>query len=386
MSGRSERPAGAKPADRSPLRVCVVGPSLDIIGGQSIQAHLLLERLRGVPSLEMSFLAVNPRLPGILHRLQRIKYVRTIATSAAYIGALVRRVPAADVLHVFSASYWSFILAPVPAMLIGRLYGKRVILNYHSGEAEDHFHRWRRTAVPLAGLAHRIVVPSEYLVEVFARIGLRADAIGNFVEIDRIVFRARDVIGPVILSNRNFEPHYNVSAVLRAFALVQARFPDARLTVAGDGSQRGHLRELARELALRNVEFTGPVPPQRMAVLYDSADIYLNASEIDNMPLSILEAYAAGLPVVTTAAGGIPYITKHQETGLLVERGDVAGLAAGVIRLLGDPALVRTLTTNARAECLERYAWRAVAGQWERCYRSLVGAPGGALVSARQTE
>ena len=117
--------------------------------------------------------------------------------------------------------------------------------------------------------------------------------------------------------------------MLRAFAIIQQRLPEARLIVAGDGSQRAPLEHLARELGLRNTEFTGQVRHERVVELYDAADIYLNGSEIDNQPLSILEAFACGLPVVTTDAGGIPFVVTGGETGFLVKRGDYEAMAAG---------------------------------------------------------
>jgi glycosyltransferase involved in cell wall biosynthesis len=196
-----------------------------------------------------------------------------------------------------------------------------VILNYHSGEAADHLARWRHTAIPMMRLTRRIVVPSPYLVEVFARFRLPSEAIFNIVDASRFRFRERRTLRPAFLANRNLEAHYGVATLLHAFALIQHKRPAASLVVAGDGSQRAELETLARELNLNNITFTGAIPAERMPALYDAADIYLNASEVDNMPLSILEAYAAGTPVVTTDAGGIPFILSHEETGLLVPTG-----------------------------------------------------------------
>jgi len=107
-----------------------------------------------------------------------------------------------------------------------------------------------------------------------------------------------------------FESHYNIACVLRALALIQKRWPDALLTVAGDGPQREQLRQLARDLSLRNVRFVGRVPPEHMPALYDEHDVWLNGSDVDNMPTSILEAYACGLAVAGTNPGGIPYIVE----------------------------------------------------------------------------
>src|SRR5258705_6131820 len=138
------------------LRVLIVAPSTDILGGQAVQASRLLAQLRAEPSVEVGFLPVNPRFPRQIRRLQKIKYVRTIITSALYSIALLARVRQFDVIHVFSASYFSFLLAPTPAILTSKLYGKRVVLNYRSGEAEDHLRSWRRTAGSVLRLADAI--------------------------------------------------------------------------------------------------------------------------------------------------------------------------------------------------------------------------------------
>ena len=142
------------------------------------------------PSLEIGFIPHNPKLPGPLRRLQDIKYVRTIVTTLLYWALAITRLWRYDVIHAYSASYYSYLLSVVPIILLGRLYGKKVLLNYHSGEAEDHLANWRLTAIPIIRLAHTIVVPSGYLVDVFARFGLQARAIHNVVELD--VFRYRE--------------------------------------------------------------------------------------------------------------------------------------------------------------------------------------------------
>ena len=350
------------------MRVCVVAPSLDILGGQAVVAQRLIEHLRRDPSLDLSFIPHNPRLPGPLRALQRIKYVRTIVTSIAYLWLLLSRLHRYDVVHVFSASYWSFILAPTPALLIARLYGKRVVLNYRSGEALDHLTNWPRTSLPVLRRATTIVVPSGYLVDIFARFGLQAQRVYNFVDVDRIPYRARAGVRPQFLANRNFAPLYNVSCVLRAFALIQASVPDARTDGRRRWSAARDLEALARELGLRNVEFLGQVAPARMASLYDQADVYLNSPNIDNMPNSIVEAFAAGVPVVTTRAGGIPYIVTHDRTGLMVDCDDHRALAAEALRLLADPALAERLAGNARSDVLEKYTWAAVHRDWRRIY------------------
>ena len=359
-------------AIRGSIRVCLVAPSLDILGGQAVQASRLFRSLQDVPSVVVELLPINPRLPGVLRLLQRVRYLRTVVTSVRYVWTLITRLPRYDIVHVFSASYFSFLLAPTPALLVGRWYGKRVVLNYRSGEAEDHLRRWGRSVLAILRRADVLVVPSGYLVEVFRRVGIGARVVGNIVDLRQFALRERKSLRPIFLSNRNLEVHYNVACVLRAFARIQRRRPEARLIVAGDGSQRGALLRLASELGLQNVEFVGRVTPARMPALYDTADVYLNAPDVDNMPASILEAFASGLPVVTTDAGGIPHIVRHDETGLIVPRGDHDAMAAAALRLLDDPVGAYRLTCRALDECRLRYAPDVVAAEWVRLYQGLM--------------
>jgi glycosyltransferase involved in cell wall biosynthesis len=345
------------------VRVLLIAPSVNIIGGQSIQANQLLRRLAKEPSVQVHFLAVNPRLYPALS----MKYVRTVITLALYLARLAARIGRADVLHIFTPGYFAFYLAPVPALLLARLLGRKTILNYHDGRAEDHLAQW-----PMARrcmrLATTIVVPSDYLVDVFARFGLKATRIHNIAETDTLRYRERPQPQPVFLHNRGLAPEYNPACTLHAFAIVQRRYPEARLAIAHSGPLRDHLEILARSLGLRQTLFVGPVSPPQMAALYDSSDIYLMSPNADNMPLSLLECFAAGLPIVASNAGGIPNIVEDRQTGLLFPPNDHQAMAACALRLLEEPGLAERLARNARAQC-EKYAWPQIRPQWLALYR-----------------
>ena len=355
-----------------PIRLLLVAPALRILGGQAVQANYLLDHLSHEPGFEVSFVPHNPRLPGPLRLLQSIKYVRTLVTSFVYCINLLIKVPQHDIVHTFSASYLSFLLAPAPAILIARLFGKKIVLNYRSGEAEDHLRCWPRTAVPIMSLADELIVPSQYLIDVFRKFGLRASAIANIIDQSRFKFHERKPLRPIFFSNRNLYPLYNVACILRAFAKIQQRFPDAKLIIAGDGSQRQSLEALAGDLKLQNVDFRGRVSPSRMNELYDEADIYLNSSNIDNMPGSILESFASGVPVVSTSAGGIKCIVAHEQTGLLVPKNDHEAMASWAIKLLESPEMAASIARNAYEEC-SAYTWEAVRESWLATYRRLAG-------------
>jgi L-malate glycosyltransferase len=353
-----------------PLRIAIVAPSIGILGGQAVQAARLLRAWQGDPDVRAWLVPINPEPPASFAAATNIKYLRTVTTQLFYWPLLVRELRRADVVHVFSASYSSFLLAPLPAVLIAKLFGRPVVMNYRSGQAPDHL---KRSAIARATLrwVERNAVPSRFLRDVFAGHGIRAEVIPNIVDVDRFAFRRRAPLGPRLLSTRNFEPLYNLECTLRAFRLVQDEHPSATLTLVGGGSQETRLRELASELRLANVRFAGPVPPEEIWRYYAEADVYLQTPDIDNMPSSVLEAFASGCAVVSTKAGGVPAILTDNIHGLLVPCGDHRAAAAAVLRLLNDPALADRLSTAARESC-EQYRWSSVRAQWLALYDSLV--------------
>lgn len=348
----------------TPANVVLVAPSLDILGGQGVQAAALAERLRADGN-EVAFIAINPRFPSGLRWLRRHAYVRTVLNEALYLPSLRRMRPAA-VAHVFSASYWSFLIAAVPAMIAARALGKRVVLHYHSGEADDHLTHWGALVHPWLALAHEIVVPSDYLREVFARHGYHVRVIPNVVDTSAFRFRSRQPLRPRLLSTRNFEPHYRVENTIAAFAILQARHPDATLTLAGYGRLERRLRDQAAPLG-GAVRFRGRVDPREIPALCDEADIFVNSSVVDNQPVSLLEAFAAGLPVVTTGTGDIRGMVRHGCTGMIVPADDPPAMAAAAAALIDDPAQAERMARAAR-QTAERHAWAEVRRAWAEVY------------------
>ena len=142
----------------------------------------------------------------------------------------------------------------------------------------------------------------------------------------------------------------------------------------GGGRQDGMLRQLVARLELKNVVFVGQVRPDEIAGYYTANDIYIQSPNIDNMPTSVIEAYASGLPVVSTAAGGVPAILTSGEEGLLAPLDDHEALAAHVLHLLDDSALAERLAGAAYARC-RACTWPSVRGQWLAAYREVLTRP-----------
>jgi glycosyltransferase involved in cell wall biosynthesis len=358
------------PVPRRKLRVAFVAPSLRFVGGQSVQADLLLRHWQNDPELQAQFIPVDPPFPAGLRWAERIPFLRTIIREPLYVFSLWRGLKDADVAHIFSASYWSFLVAPAPAWLIAKLRGKKTVINYRSGEARDHLLRFR-SALPVLRRADVLIVPSGYLVDVFREFGLTAAVVPNIVDLAQFSFRERKPLRPQLVCTRGFHPYYCIDVVVRAFAEVQRAFPEARLDLVGKGPLEGQIRSLVSELRLPGVNFAGVASRQEIGRYYDQADIFINASRLDNMPVSVIEAFASGTPVVSTAPESMPYLVEHERTGLLSEPGDPSALAKNVIRLLTDAELARRVALQAYEES-HRYHWTAVREHWLETYRSLL--------------
>jgi L-malate glycosyltransferase len=347
------------------IRVCIVAPKW-MTGGQAIEARTIVEGFASDPGVRVEMQPIDPRIPGWL---ARIRGVRTLARMPLFLGGLIVRILRSDVVHVCTAAYGPFVLTTSPAILLARLLGRPVILNYRDGRAPDHLRSpWVRWMVRRASL---LVFPSGFLRDVFGRFGLEGEVVSNVVDTQRFRFRERRPLRPVLISSRLLETLYAVDNTIRAFRLVRQEVPDARLIVIGGGHQEQMLRDVVAEEGIEGVEFHGPVNHDEVAGWYDRADVFVNSSREDNMPHSIIEAFSSGLPVVTTGAGGIPYLVEHERNGLLIEPDRPDQMATAVLRVLRDPGLAEYLITTGRADCEAIYSWNAARRRWIRVYETM---------------
>lgn len=349
------------------IRVCLVAPGF-MTGGQAVEARTLLEGFAEDPEVHVELQPIDPKLPTFL---AAIPGLRTLCRMPLYHVGLLRRILRADVVHVFTAAFWPFLLTTTPAILYGRLLGRPVILNYRDGRARDHLKyapvRWilRRATV--------LVFPSGFLRDLFAEFGLNGHVISNVVDTRRFVFRHRDPIRPVLISARLLEELYAVENSILAFELVRQAHAEARLIIVGDGDRRPALEAIVRERGIAGVEFVGRVSHAEMGQWFDRADIMVNSSRIDNMPHCLIEAFAAGLPVVTTPSGGIPYIVQDGVNGLHVPVDDPKAMADAVGTLLVDVASTDQMVAAGLREVHTRYSWNAARAEWSTLYHHLGG-------------
>jgi L-malate glycosyltransferase len=320
--------------------------------------------------IEALFIPVDAELPQPIRWIRGIPVLRTLLREPFHLAQLWRGMKDADVAHAFSASYWSFLLSPALAYGVARMRNKKILIHYHSGEAEDHLRRsW--IARQILKRADCVAVPSGYLAGVLKRFDVKTAVIPNFIDFSQFAYRQRRPLCPQLICTRGFHPYYRVDDVVRAFSKVKSEYPSASLLLLGAGPTESEIRELVRSLGLKDVNFAGSIPREEIGRYYDQADIFVNASVLDNMPVSILEAFASGTAIASSAPEGIRYLIEHERTGLLSNPGDWSALADNVLRLLREPGLAESIVENAHQES-RTYRWESVREKWLSLYRSLL--------------
>jgi glycosyltransferase involved in cell wall biosynthesis len=353
------------------LRVAIVGPLPPPAGGMANQTRQLMELLQN-DGINATVIQVNP--PYKPEWVGNIPIVRAFARLIPYLFNLWKVAGQASVFHIMANSGWSWHLFAAPAVWIAKLRGVRSVVNYRGGGAETFLQKsffWIR---PTLNATDLIVVPSGFLENIFANWKVPAKVIPNIINVSRFLPRSKQesngVSTPHIVVTRNLEPIYDIPAAIEAFAIVQKSFPTAKLTIAGSGPLRTELEQLVKQKGIEPlVRFTGRLSSEEIAALYQTADVMLNSSQIDNMPNSVLEALASGVPVVSTDVGGVPFIVHHEVTALLVPAKDHLAMANAIKRILSDSALANTLISNGLIS-IQDYTWPVVREKWLSAYQA----------------
>jgi len=300
----------------------------------------------------------------------RLPVLRAAFRLLPYLARLWRTAGQVDLFHVMANSGWAWHLFAAPAVWVAHWRGIPAVVNYHGGEAELFLQRSQSLVRLTMHRAHALVVPSGFLVDVFARFEMRAQVVPNIINLDRFAPRSpAPTTAPHLVVARNLEPLYDNLTALRAFQTVLQTWPQARLTVAGSGPQAAELQQFVQSHGLSHaVQFTGRLERDAMAALYRSADIMLNPSLADNMPNSILEAWASGVPVVSTNVGGIPYLAQDSVNATLVHPGNPNAMAQACLALLADPTLWQQ-RAQAGLQQAQRYTWARVQPVLAGVYR-----------------
>jgi glycosyltransferase involved in cell wall biosynthesis len=235
----------------------------------------------------------------------------------------------------------------------------------HGGNLPNRLLKNPGLSKKLFGNAKTNVSPSMYLYEAFKAKGFdNISYIPNSIEIDQYSFSLRKDITPKLLWVRSFAEIYNPMLGVEIIRGLLEKCVKASLTMVGP-EKDGALKECRKETEESNlpITFTGKLEKNQWIDLSRSHDIFINTSNFDNTPVSLIEAAALGMPIVSTNVGGIPYLIDNNLTGILVPPNDAAEFTIAISSLLKDSSLVTSLSENARRK-VEAFDWKGVKVSW----------------------
>jgi L-malate glycosyltransferase len=353
------------------LRIALVAPFPPPAGGMANQAQQLEGLLVGEG---LSVLRVRTNEVYWPSWIGHVPVVRAVFRLIPFLFRVWTALGRVDIVHLLANSGWSWHLGATPVIWLAKLRRKPVILNYRGGKAAEFFASSLRWVSPSLRQVARIIVPSQFLAVIFSEIGFNTTIVPNIVDLSRFNpshHRERDLLRPRLLVARNLEALYDNATAIRAFQIVYRRYPGASLYLAGSGAELMQLKKLAKDLELeQSVFFIGQVDNTKIHEIYAETDVAINPSRADNMPISLLEAFASGVPVVSTAVGGVPYMIEDGKTGLLVEVGNHVQMSEAVMKLLEDEHLHARIAMDAREQS-KKYAWANIKAELLMLYNEV---------------
>lgn len=260
-----------------------------------------------------------------------------------------------------SAFWFSFFVSQ-----LCRILHKSYVPILHGGNLPNRLKNNPKLCRLLFGNAFKNVAPSPYLFQEFEKAGYtNLVFIPNTIEIQNYSFQERKQLRPKLLWVRAFASIYNPTMAIDVLQRLRHHYPDASLCMVGpdkDGS--GELTKKYAEGLGLPVTFTGRLTKKEWIALAQEYDIFINTTHFDNTPVSVMEAMALGLPVVTTNVGGIPFLLQDKEDALLIDDGDVEGMAKAIESLIQQPMEAQRIIRKARNQA-QSWDWEIVKYQWK---------------------
>lgn len=299
--------------------------------------------------------------------------IAPLARGAAHARDAVRWRRSADVAVVSVFSGRAFALAS-ESILLARALRTPVVAWLHGGGLPDFGDAHPRLARAVMRAADAVVAPSPFLARWATGLGVETRVIPNVLDLSAYRHRVRREVGPRLLWMRTFMEAYDPGNAVRTLAVLRSRGVDATLTMAGqDKGLLEPTKALAKELGVEDhVTFAGFVSGSEKTDLFDRHDIFLNTNLVDNAPVTVLEAAASDLVVVSTDAGGIPDLLTDGLSARLVPPGSAEAMADAVSEVIANPADAESMALAARSVAegsgwpSVRDAWLALAGEVSR--------------------
>ncbi|MGW1455091.1 glycosyltransferase family 4 protein [Salegentibacter agarivorans] len=286
------------------------------------------------------------------------------------LGLIVRYHKTTDIVLIDTYGAMNFYYAYLVAKTC-QAYHVEYIPILHGGNLPERLSATKKYSKSLFGKAKINIAPSKFLYDIFKAEGFNnTKIIPNAIQMENYPFKKREDFQPKLLWVRRFQKRYNPVMALEVLLLLKKDYPNAKLCMVGpdkDGTMK-----TCKKFAAKNqldIEFTGKLKKKAWAKLSKNYDFFINTTNIDNTPISVIEAMSLGLAVVSTNVGGMPVLIKNNDDGLLVPVNNAQDMAAEIDRLIKHPEKAQSLTENARKK-VENFAWEKVKTDWNRVLNS----------------
>lgn len=250
---------------------------------------------------------------------------------------------------------------------LARLLQLKYVPILHGGHLPKRLKTSPKMSQLIFSNSYKNVAPSNYLKKAFEKEGFATLFIPNVLEIDAYKFKERTHFQPKLLYVRAFQKLYNPQMAIKVLAELKKDYPLAELCMVGpdkDGSLLA-CRTLADKLNVGNaIRFTGLLPKKDWHELSENFDVFINTTTADNTPISVMEAMALGLVVVSTNVGGVPYLIEDQKTGILVNSNAVLAMTEKIKGILCNPLIYNKMIVSARAD-VAQFDWAVVKEKWK---------------------
>ena len=253
---------------------------------------------------------------------------------------------------------------------------KPYVLTLHGGNLPAFSNKWPRRVRRLLNSAAIVTCPSPFLLEKLHNFRNDLVLIPNPLEVTSFPFVHRQNPKPNLIWLRAFHKIYNPELAPRVIYALRKNFPEVRLMMGGPVKEQSSflkMKKVAKELTVEDrIEICGAISRENVAAFLNQGDIFLNTTYFDNTPVSIIEAMACGLCIVTTNVGGVPYLLKDNNDALLVPSNDAESMAAAITRVLKEQGLASKVSKNARTSA-EKFDWSKILPRWESLFQTLTG-------------
>jgi len=267
-------------------------------------------------------------------------------------------------MHIDAFSGQAFRIAET-ASLISKLRGKKVLLTLHGGKLPEFFQEAPERVKRTFMRADYIQTPSLYLKDFFAKQDITVNYLPNSIDLSRFPYSRENVKSHSLLWVRAFAEIYNPDLPVRILHEIKKTYPDAILTMIGpDKGLLSETKTLIDKLGLNSsVTITGPVPNERLFNYYQSHEVFLNTTSYESFGVAVLEAAACGIPIVSSKVGEIPYLWKHEEDILMVEKIEPDEFCRAIQQLFTSKDLAENITISARKKA-EEFDWVKIKAKW----------------------